>query len=195
MSILYNGRVGIATTAPAYTLDVSTAANTASVNMSTWARFPVSNTLIAVAENAQVGGFNGGAYNFSNPIQSMDTNLLTFTNSNASVGGSWVIRKSGIWSISVVYVSAAAQYVFVDVSTGNVASNNFGSNGATVISFGGQNQGAVGNMNYLGFLPSNSSYIYKLRGGSNLSNIGTFFNRMTITFLGETDNVGGTFPF
>lgn len=190
-----NYNVGLGKAAPAYALDVCAGPGLASVNMSTWARFPVSNTLIAVAENTQVGGFNGGSYNFSNPIQSMNTELLTFTNSNASVGGSWVIKKSGIWSINITFVSAAAQYVFVDVSTGNVASNSFGSNGASVISFGGQNQGAVGNLSYVGFLPSNSSYLYKVRGGSNLSNIGTFSNRMTITFLGETDNVGGTFPF
>jgi hypothetical protein len=191
------GHVGMGVSNPAYRLDVSAAAaGSASVNMSTWARFSVSNVLIAVASNTLLGGFNGGCWNFSNPIQSMDSNLITFTPSNASVGHSFVIRKSGIWSINFYGLYALnSQYAFLDVSTGNVASNSNGLNGAQVLSFAGQGSGPLSTLQFIGYLPSNSTYIYKIRGSYDLSNLGTLSNRLVITFLGETPDSTAAFPF
>lgn len=190
-----SGYVGVGKSTPVYALDVSAGPGLASVNMTSWARFPVSNMLMAIAENTQLGGFNGGAYNFSNPIQTMDSNLITFTNSNASVGASFVIKKTGIWNINFLFATGNGQYVFIDVSTGNIASNSYGSNNSLPIAFGGQGSGGVASVSYTGYLPSNDTYIYKFRGGSNLSAVGYSKNILQITFLGETPNSGAAFPF
>jgi hypothetical protein len=189
------GHVGIGTTNPAYALDVCSSAGVASVNMRTWPRFPVTNVLMAIAQLTQLGGLNGGAYNFSNPIQTMDTNLITFTASNASVGASFIIRRSGLWNINFLFHTGNAQYVFIDVSTGNVASNSYGSNGTRPIAFGGQGGGGVNMVTYTGYLPSNASYLYKFRGGSNLTTVGLGTNTLQITFLGETPDSAAAFPF
>ena len=191
----FTGHVGIGTTNPAYALDVCSSAGVASVNMRTWPRFPVTNVLMAIAQLTQLGGLNGGAYNFSNPIQTMDTNLITFTASNASVGASFIIRRSGLWNINFLFHTGNAQYVFIDVSTGNVASNSYGSNGTRPIAFGGQGGGGVNMVTYTGYLPSNASYLYKFRGGSNLATVGLGTNTLQITFLGETPDSAAAFPF
>jgi len=196
MTILSNGNVGVGTSAPAYALDVTAASNTPSINMSTWPRFPVTNTLIAVASNTLLGGVNGGCYNFSNPIQSIDSNLMAFTPSNGSVGNSFIVKKSGIWNITFLTLfSFTTQYTFIDVSTANVVSNADGQNGAQVVAWSGQVVGSISTLNYTGYLPSNDTYIYKIRGSCNLSNYGTISNRLMITFLGETPNSGAAFPF
>jgi hypothetical protein len=186
------GSVGIGTSAPAYTLDVSTAANSAAVNMSTWSRVPISNTLIL--RNIAGGGLVGNTINFESNLQAIDSNLATIVSSNATSGSSFIIKKSGIWSISwQVNCATAAFFAFIDVSTTNHSNISFNTNGNPVLAMQ-QARDSNTLLSWTGYLPSNDSYFYKMRASAtpgNLSN-GVHF---IMTFLAETPTSASTFPF
>jgi hypothetical protein len=187
-----SGNVGIGTSAPAYTLDVSTAANSAAVNMSTWSRVPISNTLIL--RNIAGGGLVGNTINFASNLQAIDANLATIVSSNATSGSSFIIQKSGIWSISwQVNCATVGFFAFIDVSTTNHSNIAFNTKGNPVLAMQ-QARDSNTLLSWTGYLPSNNSYFYKMRASAtpgNLSN-GVHF---IMTFLAETPTSASTFPF
>lgn len=188
-----SGNVGIGTTAPAYRLDVSATAGTAAVNMNTWPRVPIGNVLI-LRNIAASSGYVGNTANFASNIQAIDSNLATVVSSNTTNGASFTIQKSGIWSISWNFNSSTTGvFAFIDVSTNNNSNVGFNAAGNPVIAFE-QAPGGSGVLTWTGYLPSNNTYIYKMRISATPNNISNGLH-FILTFLAETPTSASSFPF
>jgi hypothetical protein len=183
-----NGNLGVGVF-PSYKVDANAAANTASVNMSTWPR-------MAIANNQVVRGYQTtlvtNSLNWGTSTNAIDTNLATWDNSNATFGSSLIVKKSGIWSISyVINATAIGQYSWVDASTNNVAASTYPPATSTVIAFG-QGSGTSSSVSWTGYLPSNANVYYKFRFSGTPSAMNTY---LTIAFLHETPAMAGNYPF
>ena len=184
------GRIGIGTAGPLYTLDVCATAGSAAVNMNTWPRASVSNVLIARG----MVGVVGNTINWSNtPQNTIDTNLMTAVLSNATTGCSFKVLKSGVWSFKYTTSSVTNQnYTWIDVSTNDNSNVAFAAAGNPYIGFG---QAALNyiDVNFTGYLPSNSTYFYKIRHTATPVAGNAYY--LQIAFLYETAASAGTFPF
>jgi hypothetical protein len=195
VNVLQNGRVGIATTTPAYTLDICGSAGTASVNIATWPRASVSNVLVIRG----VDGTVGNTINFSNTgVQNtIHSNLMTYSVSNGTTGASFRFLKSGIWSISYFYSNDSGDsYTWMDVSTNDVASGGLLVAGSPVIA--NMHASSTHNpktLSFTGYLPSNTNNYYKFRAApaANVKTGNDYF--VQIMLLYETPNSAGTFPY
>jgi hypothetical protein len=132
--------------------------------------------------------------NFSNvQNNTINANLVTVVLSNATTGSSFKFLKSGIWSFTVLTSHTTNnQYTWMDVSTNDVANVNFTAAGNPVIA--AINPGLlINSLSWTGYLPSNSTYFYKIRtnGTLNTGNI----TYVQLALLYETPNAGGNFPF
>jgi hypothetical protein len=182
--------VGVGIADPQYELDVSAGTTAASVNMSSWPRMSQSNIMIV---RGLVGKVNT-SLNFSNvQNNTINANLVTVVLSNATTGSSFKFLKSGIWSFTVLTSHTTNnQYTWMDVSTNDVANVNFTAAGNPVIA--AINPGLlINSLSWTGYLPSNSTYFYKIRtnGTLNTGNI----TYVQLALLYETPNAGGNFPF
>jgi hypothetical protein len=183
-----NGNVGIGTSAPAYPLDVSTASNAASLNMSAWPRSAISFSHIAVG-NVGMGSTATVCMLFSNAKVSLNSNLGEITNDSVS-GTYFVCKRSGIWSITYgCRAGAATVATAIDVSTGITDNATAGSAPARSVSLMATGN-AVSFISYTGFLPSNTGYYYKFKLNSpNAANSNEA--KLQITFMCEQPNVTG----
>lgn len=185
ITMVANGNVGIGTTNPGYTLDVSAGTTTASVNMTSWPR-TAANTLIVVGNV----GFTGSVANWSNASTSMSTSLLTFVASNATTGGYFTILKSGIWSVKCVMTNNDINgRASIDASTNisNTANFPFGAIAQTT-------SGYWGDLNYTGYLSSNATMYYKVMSIGNPSPSVGKAVKLIVTFISEMPDITPVFP-
>ena len=182
------GRAGIGLSNPAYKLDVSTdiSAN-ASINMNTWTRTTNQNTHI-IRGLASIAGGPGGIITWSTTATStIDPNLMTPSATN------FIIRKSGIWSVTAIIGTTTGGFAWMDVSTTTATPIDIWTAGNPVLAFA-QSGGTIVSLNYTGYLPSNSSNRYSIRTNTNTTNQ-ISNNYIMFTFLGETvAPVGTIFP-
>jgi hypothetical protein len=184
------GRVGVGTTAPEYALDVSAGVSNASVNMSSWPRAPAGNTLVVRGYQTTLAG---NTVNWGTVVNSISTNLMTWDNSNVA-GSSFIVRRSGIWSISYyLSVSPVSGYSWIDASTNNNSNVLFNTAGNPTIAFG-QTGGNNAPVNFTGYLASNASVFYKPRVFSGLASVAVPVY-LNISFLYETPTIAGNHPF
>jgi len=190
--ILSNANVGIGTASPFCRLDVCGSAGSPSINVRTWPRIPLSNTLLV---KGVPGDKVGTTLNFNTVVRTINSDLATFVASNASVGSSFLINKAGIWSIMLVGSTGNGTQLWMDVSTNNTASNNPYANGSPVLSIAFTPGSGTSNnttCTFMGFLPSN---IYvKPRINGSLGADGDTVWRFNALFHAETDEVS-TWPF
>jgi hypothetical protein len=185
-----NGRVGIATSAPDYRLDVSEGPTVASVNMSTWPRQSQSNVMIVRGASAIVGN----SVNWSNVQQNtINTNLMTVVLSNAA-GCSFKVLKSGVWSFNWTLSVANGFATWLDASTNDNSNIAAYTAGNPVVAYATTSVNNAAQASWTGYLPSNAGTFYKIRSSGGA--IGTPSNwYLQIAFLYETPNAGGNFPF
>ena len=192
MRVSSNGSVGINTTDTVYKLDVSSTAGTAAVNMNTWPRASVSNVCIIRG----VDGTIGNSINFSNNgVQNtIDPNLMTVVQSNATNGSSFKFLKSGVWSINAWFSNSSAGILYwMDVSTNNNSNVAYLTAGNPIVTLQQAGGGSVG-IYFTGWLPGSSTNIYKLRFNSGAVQPGNNYY-MQAMLLYETPNSTGKFPY
>jgi hypothetical protein len=188
---IQNGQMGIGTSAPAYTLDISTAPTAASINMTTWPRTTASISYYGVYSSSS----NAAAiWTTSNAI---DSNIMT-VGSNA--GTYFTVNRTGLYNFSVYLggTDAGNATVFIDCST-NIAHSAIDRTQHTILANNVVvpvvNGGAVSLTSvFTGVLPSNSGIYYKVKASAILPSAGRAGGRFVITFLGEAPAVTG-FPF
>lgn len=188
-----SGRIGVGTTVPTARLDVSEADTLASVNMSTWSRASLSNAVI-------VRGYFiplvGNTINWSNAGNSPNTALITWTPSNATLGGHFIIKKSGIWGITyrVTGSPAGTHYTWIDASSNNVANVPFNTAGSPIMAF---SQGTISvlHVSYTGYLHAQTGTFYKVRYASGSLTTPVTLSHFQISLLYETPDLGTNFPF
>jgi hypothetical protein len=179
-----NKRLGIGTVAPAYALDVSAGTTAASINMSSWPRVNGSTSLFATCSSRI-----GSILIFTTGL-AMNTDIVELTNS-ASLGSYFVVKKAGIYSVTS-YVTGGAANTWNHRILGNTvnSSTDMFVAGATVFA-GGGNLNSIGEstLTYVGYLPANTNYFYKIGLSTGLG-AGTT-SKLVITFLYETPALTG----
>jgi hypothetical protein len=194
---IQNGQMGIGTSAPAYTLDISTAPTVASVNMTTWPRYAASLThnVRGTISNA----FNGGASNatfslvFRTPAIALDTNLGTVTNDTA-YGTYFVCKRSGLWNLTFqAHGGNQNTSIAIDISTNLQDNENPGGVAGRALAWLTMGY-FVGSVTYTGYLPSNDNLYYKFKCNNNVLSNMQSNTWMTITFLGEQPTSASTWP-
>jgi hypothetical protein len=194
LTILSTGLVGLGTTAPSYALDVSAAAGTPSLNLSTWPRIPLSNAVLAKGV-ANTNTIVGNTLNINTVVRTINSALATFVASNATSGGSLLINKAGIWSIMLVGSTGNGTQLWMDVSTNNHSNITQYTNGNPVLSIAYTPGSGTSNnttCTFMGFLPSNVYVKPRLNGS--LGGDADVVWRFNAIFHAETDAVS-TWPF
>jgi hypothetical protein len=198
MRINYQGFVGIGTSAPAYTLDVSTTAGNASINMNTWPRMSISNAFIFQGTRDTIG--NTLNFSTSNILNTIDSNLMSYTLSNSTTGASFKFLKTGIWAISgtLNINGTSSSFFWMDVCTNDISQGNINNRtGLPVILQTAGSTSGTNCINWTGYLPSNSTYFYKFRFGGSGTPTVTVSNDfyMQFIFLYETASSALPFPY
>jgi hypothetical protein len=196
MSVSADGNVGIGTSNQGYRLDVTSDSTAkASINMTTWPRLSTSSNTTIVRGTAATGAIVGNTINWSNAQQNtISTNLMTLVLSNAA-GCSFKINRSGIWSISWVLGVSNGFASWIDASTNENSNVALGTTGTYIVAFANTGVGTITQGSWTGYLPSNASTFYKVRTNSAALTLNANSNYFMATFLTETSNAGGNFPF
>ena len=193
MRMTSNLQVGIGTTVPTARLDVSEADTLASVNMSTWSRKSLANAVIV---RGYFTPLVGNTINWSNAGNTPNINLITWTPSNATLGGHFIIKKSGIWGITyrVTGSPAGTHYTWIDASSNNVANVPFNTAGSPIMAF---SQGTISvlHVSYTGYLHAQTGTFYKVRYASGSLTTPVTLSHFQISLLYETPDLGTNFPF
>ena len=191
-AIISASGVGINKT-PAYALDISASPGTAaSINMNTWPRINTSSNM-TIARGTL--GIVGNTINWSNVQQNtIDTNLMTLVLSNTT-GCSFKINKSGIWSISWMLGVSNGFSSWIDASTNDNSNVALNTTGTYLVSYAQAESGTLSAGSWTGYLPSNANIFYKVRTNSAALTLTANSNYFMATFLSETSNAGGNFPF
>jgi hypothetical protein len=180
--------VGIGTSAPNYRLDVSTGPTTASINMSTWPRYGASVSYYGV-----YGGAIGAARTWTTS-NAMSADIMTVGDAS---GTYFRINKSGIYSFNVWLggTTSGNPLVYLDVST-NIGHDAIDVTKNPEVAVNQTVSGSArGSLSWTGFLPSNSTYYYKIKVSA-LGSIATgpTGGKIYVCFLGEVAS-GADVPF
>jgi hypothetical protein len=178
-----------------YPLDVTgSLSSNASINMSTWPRVDTPSNMMIVRQH--LGTRVGNTFNWTDVQQNtISPNLATVVLSSPTDGCSFKVLKSGIWFIVVManLTFGGTPVIWVDASTGNHSNIAPGTNGNPYVAFERSATGASTQINWIGYLPSNDSYFYKIR--ANTTVISDNSSYWQLGFLHETSNAGGNYPF
>jgi hypothetical protein len=174
---------------PAYAIDACGGGTTASVNMSTWPRFSISN----VAFTRGVTALRGGVVQWNTFSNSINNGLLTVTHSTAS-GSFFQILRAGIWAIDWQLANNAFGPIesYLDVCT-SLASTTYAALASvgSMVKFA-RNEAFLMGASYVGYLQSNSTTYYRIwTNAAAISN--NNYSQLRISFLGET-NSNATYP-
>ena len=193
MTITNAGAVGIGVGAPVATLDICGQPGTPSLNLATWPRIPLSNCLMV--KGIPASAMVGNTLNFNTVVRTINSALGTFVASNGTSGGSLLINKAGIWSITLAGSTGNGTNLWMDVSTGNHSNIGVYTNGNPVLAAGyspGVGTSNVATASFTGFLPSNIYVKARINGA--LGADGDVVWRLNAIFQAETDAVT-TWPF
>jgi hypothetical protein len=176
-----------------YALDISASPGTnAAININTWPRIDNASNMTIVRGTV---GIIGNTINWSNAQQNtISTNLMTLVLSNAA-GCSFKVNKSGVWSISWMLGVSNGFSSWIDASTNENSNVALNTTGTYLISYAQAESGTLSSGSWTGYLPSNSSTFYKVRTNSAALTLNSNSNYFMATFLSETSNAGGNFPF
>ena len=191
---IQNGQMGIGTSAPAYTLDISTAPTAASINMTTWPRMNTTSNFFWVRGhcNATVATYRV-RWNTTN-LNSPNTSILDWQD-NATHGSYFRILKSGIWSITYTVNCSAAGYTWIDASTnftnGYATPNTSGTGDMIVF---GSSSFASYNAAFTGYLPASTTRYYRFSSTNSTNGSVTRTDPyLTIALLYETPDISPAF--
>jgi hypothetical protein len=137
----------------------------------------------------------GNTLNFNTVVRTINSALGTFVASNGTSGGSLLINKAGIWSITLAGSTGNGTNLWMDVSTGNHSNIGVYTNGNPVLAAGyspGVGTSNVATASFTGFLPSNIYVKARINGA--LGADGDVVWRLNAIFQAETDAVT-TWPF